>query len=330
GFPLKPLLSAGLLGKSGMAKWTAWSKLPVSLAQSLAFLIRKRPSLVVGVGGYVSGPLVLAAWGLRIPILIHEQNVLPGRTNQLLGKLADKIAVSFEESKRYFPRHKTVTTGNMVREEFCRPRERSEAWARDKFCVLVLGGSQGAHSINQAMTEALDLLADRREALHITHQTGERDYAFVENRYREKGFSADVRPFLHDMPEQYLKASLVVCRAGATTLAEVTACGKMSVLIPFPHAAHNHQKRNAQILETADAAEMIEDRELTGEALARVILGAMDEPGRVQRMEENSYRLGNRDATEKVRDLCLQLIRDHQKTISRANSAGGKSSLSCF
>ena len=231
GFELKTILSAGLLGKKGLSRWISWIKLPISTAQSMCFLINKRPNLVVGVGGYASGPLVLSAWLLRVPILIHEQNSFPGLTNKWLGKIADKVAVSFKESARFFPRNKVAVTGNMIREEFCQPREEFPHAPKGLFRVLVLGGSQGAHSINISMVEALKSLASKRENIHITHQTGESDHEMVKREYESSGLSHDVRPFIDDVAEQYRKASLVICRAGATTLAEVTACGKVSILI---------------------------------------------------------------------------------------------------
>jgi len=330
GFTLKTILSAGLLGKKKIARWVSWFKLPIGTAQSMCFLIRKRPGLVVGVGGYASGPLVLSAWILRIPILIHEQNSIPGMTNKWLGKIADKIAVSFKESSGLFPKGKVEVTGNMIREEFCQPKEEAKKKVEGPFRILVLGGSQGAHSINVAMVEALQSLSEQRKNIHITHQTGEADYEMVSKKYKEGEFTSDIRPFIDDMAEQYRKASLVICRAGATTLAEVTACGKMSILVPFPHAAHNHQEKNARILEAANAGELVLDEELSGPRIAGSIVQAMQEPDRVQQMEENSYKLGNRDATEKVRLLCMELLEDTYKKSGRTKKMQENYVLSCF
>ena len=322
GFALKTILSAGLLGKKKIARWVSWFKLPIGTAQSICFLIRKRPGLVVGVGGYASGPLVLSSWILRIPILIHEQNCTPGMTNKWLGKIADKIAVSFKESSGAFPKEKVEVTGNMIREEFCQPKENISKNIEGPFQILVLGGSQGAHSINIAMVEALESLSEKKGDLHITHQTGEADYEMVRKKYKKSKFSCDIRPFIDDMGDQYKKASLVICRAGATTLAEVTACGKMSVLVPFPHAAHNHQEKNARILEAANAGELVLDEELSGPRIAESILQAMAEPERLEVMEGNSYKLGNRDATEKVRLLCMELLKDTYRKSGRKEMQG--------
>lgn len=330
GFKLKTIISSGLLGKRGLNRWVSWSKLPVGAVQSMCFLIRNRPNLVVGVGGYVSAPLVFSAWLLRIPILIHEQNAFPGMANKWLGKIADKVAVSYKESKQFFSKKKVEVTGNMIHEKLCQPREEFPPPLKQPFGVLILGGSQGAHSINMAMVEALDLLSDRKERLHITHQTGDSDYENVKKQYAAKGFSANVMSFVTDMPVRYRLASLVICRSGATTLAEITAAGRVSFLIPFPYAANNHQEHNARIIETASAGEVILDKEISGERIAKSIKKAMDEPENLQRMENNSYRLGSRDATEKVRKICLELMGDARKVSEDNNESKEKHVLSCF
>jgi len=330
GFKLKTMLSSGLLGKRGLNRWVSWSKLPVGATQSMCFLIRNRPNLVVGVGGYVSAPLVFSAWLLRIPILIHEQNAFPGMANKWLGKIADKVAVSYKESKQFFSEKKVEVTGNMIHEKLCQPKEEFPPPLKKPFGVLILGGSQGAHSINMAMVEALDLLSDRKERLDITHQTGDADYKIVKKQYAAKGFSANVMSFFTDMPARYRLASLVICRSGATTLAEITAAGKVSCLIPFPYAANNHQEHNARIIETAGAGEVVLDKEISGERIAKSIKKAMDEPENFQRMENNSYRLGSRDATKKVRKICFELMGESRKFSEDNNESKQKHVLSCF
>ena len=330
GFKLKTIISSGLLGKRGLNRWVSWSKLPVGAAQSMYFLIRNRPNLVVGVGGYVSAPLVFSAWLLRIPILIHEQNVFPGMANKWLGKIADKVAVSYKESTQFFLKRKVEVTGNMIHEKLCQPREEFPPPLKQPFGVLILGGSQGAHSINMAMVEALDLLSDRKERLHITHQTGDADYENIKKQYAAKGFSANVMSFITDMPVRYRLASLVICRSGATTLAEITAAGRVSFLIPFPYAANNHQEHNARIIETASAGEVVLDKEISGARIAKSIKKAMDEPENLQKMEDNSYRLGSRDATRKVQEICLELMGDARKVSEGNNESKEKHVLSCF
>ncbi len=308
GFPLKTIDAGGLLEKKWSDRLVSSFKLLRGVGQSLAFLRHKRPKLVVGVGGYVSAPLVLAAWILRIPILIHEQNSLPGSTNRMLGKLADKIAVSFPGSERYFPIHKVVQTGNMIREEFAQTGAAPVGEAGEPFQLLVLGGSQGAHSINAAMMDALDNLKEKKETLHIVHQTGEKDYEKVKARYEESGIAHEVLPFIDDMGARYRRASLIVSRAGATTLAEITAGGKTALLIPFPYAAANHQEHNARVLVEAKAGRMILDAELTGTRLAEAVLDFMRKPETLKEMGKNSLQLGKPQATQNVLKLCLDLL----------------------
>jgi len=180
------------------------------------------------------------------------------------------------------------------------------------------------------MIETLDLLADRKGDIHITHQTGEADYESIKNMYKAKGFTADVQAFITDMPVRYRLASLVICRSGATTLAEITAAGRVSVLIPFPYATHNHQEHNARVVEAANAGELILDSEVSGERLAQSIKRAMDEPDQIQEMEDNSYGLGNRDATEKVREICMELMGNARKAAGNDNKPKGRYVLSCF
>ncbi len=308
GLTLKTIDSAGLLGKKGLKRWTGWLKLPISLAQSLTLLLKERPSLVIGVGGYVSGPVALAARMLFIPILIHEQNTIPGVTNRLLGKIVNKVAISFQEGEKYFPKEKVVFTGNMIREEFSNASE-PDTTPKEKTTILLLGGSQGAHSINQAMAEALNFLESAKNQLTFIHQTGETDEKKLKNHYQEKGFEAEVNAFIFDMANQYQKASLVICRAGATTLAELTAMGKASILIPFPFAAHNHQEHNAQTLVQAGAAEMILDRDISGRRLADSILFALKNPGEIIKRSKKSFQLGKRNATNQVRNICLEMMK---------------------
>ena len=214
----------------------------------------------------------------------------------------------------------------MIREEFCDLKK--ETRKSETFCVLVLGGSQGAHSVNMAMIKALDHLAEAKDSLHFIHQTGSQDAETIKKGYAEKGFSADVQPFIYNMVDAYKQASLVICRAGATTLAEITSCGKASILIPFPHAAHQHQEHNARSLEAAGASEMLYDHEITGENLSEAILKSMREPEHLKEMEEKSYNLGRRDATEKVRQLCMQLL--EQSRHLNGNGKLRKNELSCF
>ena len=317
GFKFYPILAGGLVGKKGTQRWSSWLKLPASIGQSLSFLIRKKPDLVVGVGGYASGPLALSAGILRIPLVIHEQNAIPGVTNKWLGKIANKIAVSFKQSCHYFAKDKVVETGNMIREEIGSLKTTQEQKIKNKFCILIFGGSQGAQSINKAILNALPILRNQKHSIHFIHQTGSQDIEFVKKTYSEHGFSSEVEPFFYDMAEQYRKASLVICRAGATSIAEITAAGKVSILIPFPHAAHNHQEKNAAILGAQEAANVIYDHDLTGEKIAQAISDSIESPEKLKEMETNSFRLGKKDAAHKVRELCLNLLNETKKLKTR-------------
>jgi UDP-N-acetylglucosamine--N-acetylmuramyl-(pentapeptide) pyrophosphoryl-undecaprenol N-acetylglucosamine transferase len=260
------------------------------------------------VGGYASGPVVLAAWLLRIPTAVQEQNAVAGFTNRILGRFAQAAFTAFPEAARHFPRRKVYQLGNPIRrtlmENFMRP-ELGHAGPR----LLVFGGSQGAHALNMRVVEALPHLADLRGTLHVTHQTGAKDREQVERGYRACGFEPDVREFITDMSAAYAGAELVVCRAGATTLAELTVCRKPSILVPFPRAADNHQVQNAKSLVDAGAAVMIEERDLTGELLASEIRAILSHPERRERMSRAAARLGSPQAAKEIADVCTELVR---------------------
>jgi len=308
GFPIELIEVRGLKGKGLLASLAHLLLLPGALFHSLSILRRWRPDIVVGVGGYASGPVVLAAWLLRIPTALQEQNAAPGLTNRLLGRLVQVAFTAFPEAGRYFSAHKVQQLGNPIRRElmdnYMRPSQ-----AHDKFRLLVFGGSQGAHALNMRVVEALPHLADLREGLEVVHQTGARDREQVERGYRAVGFRPDVREFITDMSEAYARSDLIVCRAGATTLAELTVCKKPSILVPFPFAADNHQVMNAESLVDAGAAVMIEEKVLTGERLAEAVRTILGEPDRREAMARAAGRLGRPQAASEIADYCTQLVR---------------------
>ncbi|RMF89234.1 MAG: undecaprenyldiphospho-muramoylpentapeptide beta-N-acetylglucosaminyltransferase [Nitrospinota bacterium] len=309
GFPLVQIAIRGIVGKRGWGKVQALSRLPLALGQALVILSRFRPDLVLGVGGYVSGPVITAAFLLRIPRLIHEQNLIPGMTNRLLGAIANRVAISFPDSALYFPTQKTVFTGNPVRPEIIqRMREKEErSPAETRFRLLIFGGSQGAHSLNMAMLEALPALRPCKESLVITHQTGKADWQMVQEAYAREGFRATVVPFIRDMGGAYAAADLVICRAGATTLAELSACGKAALLIPYPYATHNHQEINARNWQKMGAADLILDNELCGDVLAEKIRFYGEHREKLARMAAQSKRMGSPDATDRLVELCIMV-----------------------
>ena len=309
GYRLRILDVEGIKGRGLMKAAGAMLKIPGSLGRSIGILRDFSPQLVIGVGGYASGPAVLAAWLFGIPTAIAEQNALPGMTNRILGHFVKKVFLSFPDTGHWFSPGKTLVTGNPVRRTFQEAvRNGTDKRPDTPFILLIFGGSQGAHAINVAVMEALDYLADIKERLMIIHQTGSQDHEQVAAAYRTKGFEADVRPFIMDMPEVYKQADLLVCRAGATSVAEITATGKAAILIPFARAAADHQTKNAEVLVRAEAAEMIAESDLTGKRLADKIRFLQSEPGVIRHMAENAGKLGNWRAAEDIMEACIALL----------------------
>ena len=235
---------------------------------------------------------------------------MAGMTNRILKWFSQRIFVSFEEAKKYFPDKKTVVTGNPIRKEFLTSLKKDKAEVRKKDCftLLIFGGSAGAHRINQAMIEALDHLRGIKSSLKIIHQTGKEDLGVVSEAYREKGFDAWVKPFFEDMAAAYQSSDLVICRSGASTVAELAVCGKAALLIPYPYAAHHHQLINAKKLVDMGAARMILDQELNGGVIGQTILRLYNHPEERARMEETIQRLGKPRAAEDIVDHCYALI----------------------
>jgi UDP-N-acetylglucosamine--N-acetylmuramyl-(pentapeptide) pyrophosphoryl-undecaprenol N-acetylglucosamine transferase len=304
GFELDLLRSAGLKGMSPASLARGLGLLPASAIDAWRIVSRRRPQLVIGVGGYSSGPVVLLAALRRIPTLLLEQNAVPGFTNRMLAPFVGAAAVTFEATLAYFGRRGFVS-GNPVRPEFFEP---IPAGAGAPPRVLIFGGSQGAHAINMAMVEAAPRLASHAGGLAITHQTGERDVDRVRDAYRRAGLEARVEPFLYAMDREMKAADLVICRAGATTLAELTAAGRPSVLVPLPTAADDHQRKNAQVLADAGAAELLEQAQMTGERLAAAIVGLAADGSRRAAMSAAARRLARPDAAKAIVDRALALV----------------------
>ena len=294
GFELSLIESAGLKNVGLAGKVRGLLLLPRSFLAARKLIREFHPDVVVGAGGYVSGPVLLMAALMKVPTLVMDSNALPGFTNRVLARFVDRAAVTFEAALPYF-RGKGVVTGNPVRHEFfdIRPKSRSAA----TFSVLVFGGSQGARGINHGVVAALTFLDSHRAALRITHQTGELDYEMVQGAYLKAGWEhTDVRRYITDMVTEFAKADLIISRAGATTCAELAAAGKAAIMIPLPTAADDHQRKNAEALEAVGAARMILQRDLTGELLANEIVSMLESPERVTRMEEASRNLARQDA----------------------------------
>jgi UDP-N-acetylglucosamine--N-acetylmuramyl-(pentapeptide) pyrophosphoryl-undecaprenol N-acetylglucosamine transferase len=311
GFELDVLRSAGLKGKSMAARIRGVGLLPLGGLDAWAIVSRRQPDLVIGVGGYSSGPVVLAAALRGVPTMVLEQNAVPGLTNRLLARVVKAAAVTFESTASFFG-GKGFVTGNPVRHEFLVPDERPDTEpgagrAPDRPRILIFGGSQGAHAINMAMVEAAPRLAARHGGLAITHQTGQHDLERVRDGYRQAGLDARVEPFLYEMDREMKAADVIVCRAGATTIAELTAAGKAAIFIPLPTATDDHQRKNADVLATAGAAELIEQKHLTGERLAERILALIDDPTRRLAMARAALAFARPDAARVIVDRALEL-----------------------
>ena len=312
GYRLELISAAGIRGKGSLSQFKGAAMMLYGYAQSRKIIKSFRPDAVLGVGGYASLPMVLAARGMQIPRYIHEQNAIPGMTNKVLARFVDQVFITLEESASFFPKNKVLLTGNPLRRQILEMQltghERSSiaqgttTGARIPFHLFVFGGSQGAHAINLAMIKAMPFLKDLRGSLTITHQTGEKDYEEVAEAYRTHYIEACVRPFIGDMATEYHQADLIVCRAGATTIAEVTACGKACLFIPFPHAVDDHQRRNAEALLTKDACFMLLERELSGERLSGMIRKLIDDPETVSRTGALAASLARLDAARIIVD----------------------------
>jgi UDP-N-acetylglucosamine--N-acetylmuramyl-(pentapeptide) pyrophosphoryl-undecaprenol N-acetylglucosamine transferase len=299
GLPLETLRVRGLKGIGGRRFAGNLALLPLGFWDALGVLHRHRFSAALGVGGYASGPMMLTAILTGVPSVLFEPNVQPGFTNGVLGRLTRRVAVAHEETAaRWAP--KSVVTGCPVRAEFFQAPGRT---CEPPLHLLVTGGSQGSHVINRTVVGALDFLAARKDELSVVHQTGEREFAEVQEGYRRLGFPADVRPFLDDMPARFAEADLIVCRSGAITVAEMAAAGRAAIYIPFGAATDSHQLRNAQSMERAGAGRVITELELTPERLAREILQFVDQPEQLSEIARRARTLGRPDATQAIVDL---------------------------
>jgi UDP-N-acetylglucosamine--N-acetylmuramyl-(pentapeptide) pyrophosphoryl-undecaprenol N-acetylglucosamine transferase len=307
GFQLDLLRSAGLKGRSALAAVRGIALLPASAWDAWRILSRRRPHVVIGVGGYSSGPVVMLAALRGVPTLLAEQNAVPGLTNRLLSRVVSAAAVTFESTAAFFGRRAFVA-GNPVRPEFFEPETDARGASPGSVGtrVLIFGGSQGAHAINVAMVEAAPRLA-AAGGVDVTHQTGERDLELVRRGYRDAGLPARVEPFLFAMDREMKHADLIVSRAGATTLAELTAAGRPAILIPLPTAADDHQKKNAEVLAARGAAEVIEQKALTGALIAERLLTLARDEGRRRVMADAARGLARPDAAKVIVDRVLEL-----------------------
>ena len=303
GFPLR-LVQVGALNKVSLkTRVKTLFDLPRAVWDARRILSEFAPDVVIGVGGYASGPAMLAAILKRIPTLAFEPNVVPGFANRVVARMVSAAAVHFQETARYFPR--AVVTGVPVRDAFFKIA--GTATVNEKPTLLVFGGSQGANAINQAMIQCLPELVKQVPDIHIIHQTGERDYNDAQAAYQKAGSSAEVYPFITDMPAFFARADLILCRSGASTVAEITAAGKPAVFVPFPRAADDHQRVNAQALERAGAAVVAEETRLERVWLADTLAALLADPGRLQRMSQAARKLAHPDAAADIAAMAARL-----------------------
>ncbi len=308
-FTTVPLKSRGLKGMGLSAKLMTILQLPASIVNAMGIIRRYKPDLVFGVGGYVTGPVILAARLLGIPCGIHEQNSVPGLANRLLGKVVGKIFLSLPGSETYFPASKTVFSGNPVRKELLAAAAKPRAEEKEHSTLLVLGGSQGAHRVNMLVIEALAAQQSKLPPdFTVLHQTGPHDEEMVKNYYAGLGIKARVGAFFDNMDQLYQQADLVVSRAGATTLAELMIFRIPAILIPFPYAADNHQEKNARYLVEHGGARMYIEADLTPQALGDEIISLFDNTKQQQELAENIATLARPHATETIVKHCLDML----------------------
>lgn len=304
GWPIRYVSSGGIKGRGPFGAIAGLFKAFLGLLQSIRIIADFRPGVILGMGGYASAPAIVAGRLLGISSAIHEQNAMPGLTNRVLGHFVNRVFLTYPESGRFFSTAKTIVTGNPVRKEFFEGSLKAKE-KNSKFTIFVFGGSRGAHRINEIVSEAMTgpLNSDK---IKLIHQTGQKDLEHVTTQYKEAGIDAEVQPFINDMPGAYIKSDLVICRAGATTIAELMAMGKPSMLIPYPYAADDHQAKNAQALVDAGAAEMILESDLNKGLLAERIKSLMADKKRVSQMGKMAAELSRKDTT---RIICEELQR---------------------
>ena len=306
GFELDLIRSAGLKGKSLASRARGALLILPSLADAWRVISRRRPVAVIGVGGYSSGPVVLAAFVRGVPTLVLEQNAVPGLTNRLLARLVSAAAVTYDETLPYFGSRGFVS-GNPVRAEFFAAAERHASEHRG-LRVLILGGSQGAHAVNLAVVGAAPAIRQRHPGVEFVHQTGARDLELVRGQYGRTGVAARADAFFDPVAPELAAADLVVSRAGATTLAELAAAGRPAVLVPLPTATDDHQRRNAQVLVEAGAAVVVE-QDQGADALAATVADLLGDPERLRAMSAAMRRLARPGAAAAIVARVLELAR---------------------
>jgi UDP-N-acetylglucosamine--N-acetylmuramyl-(pentapeptide) pyrophosphoryl-undecaprenol N-acetylglucosamine transferase len=310
GFTLKTFRLGGIAGRSSTQRVAAVARAFSAVVRCSAMFVKRRPSVVVGVGGFVSGPAMTAALALRVPTMIQEQNAVPGLTNRWLGRWVDRIALSFPGSQAAFGGSGTVT-GNPVRAPFFD----IAPWAgpRGRLRLLIFGGSRGARSLNRAAIDSLPLLSDVKDRLAIVHQTGEAGLPEAQAAYAASGFEAQALAFIDDMPARLEAADLVVCRAGAGTVFELAAAGRASVLVPYPYAAGRHQDRNAEWMARTGASIVVPDAEMTGARLTAIVRESLAAPDSLASRARAARTLARPEAAADIASLAESLLKEGRR-----------------
>lgn len=304
GFNVKYISVGSLKGGKFFSKLKTLWQLPKAMCQSFKVIREVNPDLILGIGGYASGPTLVAAWMKRKETAILDQNAQPGFTNRVLGKLVKKVFISFAESRIFFPQGKVVLTGNPLRSQISFS---DYEIPENDFCIFVFGGSQGAKALNENFLDAMNRLPELWDKMRIWHQARAEEVEFIRRFYEERKIQAVVKAFFDNMNELYQKAHLVICRAGAGTVTELAMSGRPSLLIPYPYAADDHQKKNAQVLEKHGAAWIMEQHELTGEKLAAKILELKNNPRELERAAKAAKELAKPNAAKEIVDELLKM-----------------------
>lgn len=315
GYRLELLAVSPLKGRTVVERARGLVALPRAGVQAITLVRRAKPDLVLGVGGYASGPVVLAAALSGVPTALLEQNARPGLTNRILARFVRRVYVAYDEAAHVLGPDRAVLAGNPVRRAFVdRAGTRLPAGNR----VLVLGGSQGAHALDAVLPDAMALVRSRLGPIPVLHQCGKGKLEEVARRYRELDIEADVRAFVEDVATEMVQSSLLVCRAGAMTTAELCVIGRPSILVPYPFAADDHQGKNAEALERLGASVCLRQDRCTPEVLASLIVELTSDRSRLESMAASSRKHGKPDALERIVDDLLSLVSAREKPTLRS------------
>jgi UDP-N-acetylglucosamine--N-acetylmuramyl-(pentapeptide) pyrophosphoryl-undecaprenol N-acetylglucosamine transferase len=304
GFAIEWIDIGGLRGLGFTRRARTAVQIPTSVLRAQSILGHIKPGAVFSMGGYVAGPVVIAAALRRVPVVVMEPNAIPGATNRYVGRWVARALLTFEETTKWFPPGKTVLTGLPVRREFFEipDKERSGTMT-----VLITGGSQGSRTLNRAATESWPLFRGASFRVRLIHQTGVREHEQIATRFPGAGIDGEVVPFIQDMPGAFRQADVVVCRSGAGAIAELAAAGKPAILVPYPFATDNHQQKNAEALARAGAAHLIPDRDLQGARLFDEIARLASDPGELERLSDAVRRFAKPHAAERAADILEEI-----------------------